>query len=122
MGVNQKGNHFPSSPYVEYEGEVTPEVKALFIKNVQIHVDKLISTGIAMNVSTLSYDEVAQVCGSTPTYLPAGAPVRVVQFDGEIGCPCGGTHVKSSSDIVKLTITKLEKPSKGKLRVKYNVG
>ena len=28
---------------------------------------------------------------------------------GGTGCPCGGTHVKNTSEIVSLTVTKIKK-------------
>ena len=55
-----------------------------------------------------------------PDYLPAGQPTRVIEIDGFVACPCGGTHIKSTADIGVLKIVAL-KNNKKNLRVKYEL-
>jgi alanyl-tRNA synthetase len=46
--------------------------------------------------------------------------VRVVTFDTS-GCPCGGTHISSTSDMKELIVTKVQKKGKN-VRVLYRIG
>ena len=36
-------------------------------------------------------------------------PVRVVCVGGPTGCPCGGTHVRNTSEIGRIVMTKVKK-------------
>jgi Ser-tRNA(Ala) deacylase AlaX len=57
---------------------------------------------------------------SVPDYLPAGQPTRIIEIDGFVACPCGGTHIKSTADLGSLKIVAL-KNNKKNLRVKYEL-
>ena len=54
------------------------------------------------------------------SHLEPGADVRFVSVAGELGCPCGGTHVARAGQLAPLTLTKL-KNKKDVLRVSYKV-
>jgi len=45
---------------------------------------------------------------------------RVVIVGGDKGCPCGGTHVKNTNEIKKMTVRKL-KVKKGRTKISYDV-
>jgi misacylated tRNA(Ala) deacylase len=55
-----------------------------------------------------------------PDYLPAGQPTRVIEVEGFEACPCGGTHINSTTELVGIKITSL-KNNKKNLRVKYEL-
>lgn len=56
-----------------------------------------------------------------PDYLPVGKPFRYVKLNGEdLGCPCGGTHVKQVGHLGKVVVTKIQKKGKN-VRVFYSV-
>ena len=67
------------------------------------------------------YEEGRKEFGSIPDYLPKDKPFRWVKLSKEdLGCPCGGTHVKHIKDIQNFKISKIT--TKGKLvRFSYNV-
>jgi Ser-tRNA(Ala) deacylase AlaX len=54
------------------------------------------------------YNQIQNLCGSTPDYLPKDQPARIVTLHGTKGCPCGGTHVKNISEIGTVKIRKLQ--------------
>ncbi len=109
-----KGYHFPEGPYVEYEGMVEdPEgLKAVVEKRMQ----ELIVENIPLEKYTLSEAEAAE----KGLYAPMGKDVRVVNFAGDKGCGCGGTHVVSSGEIGTVTIRKVSS-KQGKTRIAYSV-
>ena len=57
----------------------------------------------------LSYEEASKVLnGDVPPYIKEGSDFRVVKLtNDDLGCPCGGTHVKHLSDIQTITVTKI---------------
>lgn len=55
-------------------------------------------------------------------HLSPSKPIRIVAVgEGSNTCPCGGTHIKRTSDLVSVTLTKV-KVQKGKTKVSYVVG
>ena len=53
-------------------------------------------------------------------WAPPGKSARVVAFSGFEGCGCGGTHVKNTSEIGKVSIRKI-KVKKGVTRIAYAI-
>ncbi len=72
-------------------------------------------------VKMYEYDVALKEFDQIPNYLPVGKPFRWVKLlNNDVGCPCGGTHVKHIKDIEQMKITKIT--SKGKVtRISYNV-
>jgi len=69
----------------------------------------------------VEYDNIADKCrGTVPDYIPAGLPARIVTIAGDIGCPCGGTHVKDIAYIGPFKITKIT-AKKSLVRVSYKL-
>ncbi len=70
----------------------------------------------------VSYEEAGKVLkDGIPSYMPQGQDMRVIKLTEEdMGCPCGGTHVKHVTDIQEIEVTKIVK--KGKTtRVSYTL-
>jgi len=123
LGLNWipgKGYHFPDSPYVEYEGQLNPGQHGAVQAQIQKQANELIQQDLPVSARFVSYEELQKICHHVPVTLPAGKPIRVVQFNN-FAAPCGGTHVASLADIGELTITKL-KNKNSNIRVGYNVG
>ena len=68
------------------------------------------------------YGEIGTHCGgSVPAYLPEGQASRIVLISPEgPGCPCGGTHVKSSGELGEVVVTGI-KVKKGMTKVSYKL-
>ena len=123
--IGTKGYHFPAGSYVEFLGSVPAEERPQLIIDLQKHCNDLIGEGIDTVVKKVQ-DE-TELCDSCLPGSSEGAvgrlasgPVRVVIVGGEKGCPCGGTHVKNTSEIKKMTIRKL-KVKKGRTKISYDV-
>jgi Ser-tRNA(Ala) deacylase AlaX len=123
--IGTKGFHFPAGSYVEFLGSVAAEDRAQLIIDLQKHCDELIAESIDTVVKSVQDEkELCDNClpGSSDgaiTRLTSG-PVRVVIVGGELGCPCGGTHVKNTNEIKKMSIRKL-KVKKGRTKISYDV-
>jgi len=126
LGINiipSKGYHFEDGPYVEYTGtidksginEIREQIEK--VSNELLQQSKLEDASI---VKVYPYSEAKQVL-QLPSYLPEDKPVRWVKLTrDDLGCPCGGTHVKHIKDIEAMKITKITNKSKI-VRISYNI-
>jgi hypothetical protein len=55
------------------------------------------------------------------TFITAARQVRVVGVAGDLLCPCGGTHVKNSSELGAVCVTKIT-TKKNETKVFYQLG
>ena len=92
------------------------------INNLNEALAKIIAEGEEETfMKKLPYDEAASHLKEVPDYIPKGEPFRVVKLSkDDLGCPCGGTHVKKIADIEEMKITKIVKKGKN-TRVSYTV-
>ena len=87
---------------------------------LQEAVEALIAENRPVSTRIVDFAVLQEVCGFAPDYLPVGQPTRVIQIEGCVGCPCGGTHVEATAELGKLTIVSLKNVKKN-LRVKYEM-
>lgn len=109
-----KGYHFLNGPYVEYEGIITDTEKVKL--ELETRVNQLIKQRIDISAINISSDEAIKQNLS----IPEGKSARIIEFTGYEGCGCGGTHVKNTFEIGKITIRKI-KSKKGNTRISYNI-
>jgi len=99
--VPAKGYHFPDGgAYVEYDGRV--EDTASLVASLNDHLAHIIREDTPVLTTT-------DVVG-----------LRVVTIAGK-SCPCGGTHVESTKQLLAVTVTKAKHKAK-RLRISYSVG
>jgi Ser-tRNA(Ala) deacylase AlaX len=121
-----KGYHFPKSgSYVEYSGNIPADQRDKVVAQLQEKLDELVTQDIPVQVITLESqqrDELTLHCRETdlPKNCEQLSNVRIVKFQGRMGCPCGGTHVQRSGQIGKITGLKLQKKG-ANIRIKYTV-
>jgi Ser-tRNA(Ala) deacylase AlaX len=114
---------------VEYKGAIPagPERQGAAAK-IEAACAELIATGASVSVSQVEYDQIAEVCGECPSYMPKGKPARIIRMHvpdplsghDAFGCPCGGTHVSNVKAIGKVRVRKVT-VRKGNTRVSYDV-
>eukprot|EP00038_Savillea_parva_P011285 m.196434 g.196434 ORF g.196434 m.196434 type:complete len:333 (-) comp19805_c0_seq1:12-1010(-) len=102
-----KGYHFAEGPYVEYIGAVSNDDKDKLMADVNRKCQRLIDAGVPTVVTN-------EVDPST------GQGLRVVNVGG-CTCPCGGTHVKNTSELKSITVTRIKKAKKN-VKFSYTVG
>lgn len=118
--VAGKGYHFADHPYVEYEANLTAEDCIGLQKELQVVLDDLVQSDIPITGVSMAREDLEKVCQHVPDYLPAGKPIHIVTIGNHTPCPCGGTHVRSSSLIGRIKISKI-KSKGGVLRVSYQL-
>jgi Ser-tRNA(Ala) deacylase AlaX len=115
-----KGYHFADSPYVEYKGSIDAEDRPAAIERLNSELGALIDANAVVKWRTvLDKEALTEDCKFIPDYLPEGKPIRVVTVSG-LGCPCGGTHVKTNGEIGRVTVKKIKVKS-GNTRVSYQL-
>jgi Ser-tRNA(Ala) deacylase AlaX len=124
--VPTKGSHGIEEAYVEYKGNARTlsgiEDDEKLIKMINDNLYKLIEKNDAVKTEYLAYEEAKRACGGhLPSYISPDAEElpRIVTV-GELGCPCGGTHVKSSKELKRVTVVGL-RVKKGATRISYEV-
>jgi Ser-tRNA(Ala) deacylase AlaX len=111
-----KGYHFPDGPNVEYEianeglldSRCNGSYETLIVDLNRVLME-LISEDISTVVNDFDRDDAGKICKMDTTSYPQR--VRVV-YVASLPCPCGGTHVKKTSDINGIVVTGIKKKKK----------
>ena len=112
-----KGYHFTDAPYVEFEGELSQDTIAAMPGLLNEHLDTIVAENLSTDISYLSREEAASVCGGDLASYPD--TVRVVNVAGH-PCPCGGTHVENTRELGKVVVTKVKR-KKRIIKVSYEL-
>lgn len=100
-----KGYHFPQGPYVEYSGNINKDEVQAVIQSIETRCKEIILRNIETKIEF------------SETVTRDGKPLRTIYY-GDIGVPCGGTHVANLRDIGEMVIRKI-KQDKGVIKVSY---
>lgn len=114
-----KGFHFPVGSHVEFEGNTTLENHERNEKANQ-KILEMIAENVQTNTTMMTKEEIIKACPDLPYALPEGKPLRVMSIGNYSPIPCGGTHIKSLSELGKVEITKT-KNKKDRIKISYTV-
>lgn len=117
--IPSKGAHYPHMCFVEYTADDI-QLDATLQERLQTKIDALAKSDYQNKLLFVPPDEMAQYCRHVPANIPQNKPSRIVLYAVNFGIPCGGTHVKSVSEIGKVNITKI-KLKNGIAKVSYAV-
>lgn len=109
-----KSYHFPDGPYLEYEGMLENSDRYL------ADLAKMANDLIAENLPLVKRLVPAEEAMRRGLFAPEGKAVRVVNFADYDEVGCGGTHVRNSGEIGKITIRKISS-KKGHTKIAYDV-
>ena len=114
-----KGYHFPDGPHVVFTGSVAEDEHAAVQTRLQDEVNRLIAEDITVSWAFVPSDQLAAVCDNVPSNIPLDKPTRVITI-GNVSQPCGGTHVKSLSQLAGMQVDKI-RSKKGEVRISYSL-
>ena len=118
--IATKGCHFPGRSYVEYDGKIDNSEKESLAQAIQESLDHLLDTKGNEKTSVLASnsEKALSNCLAFADFkdskefatgdLTDKSKLRIVFVGNEIGCPCGGTHVKKISEIGRVNIEKIQ--------------
>jgi Ser-tRNA(Ala) deacylase AlaX len=113
-----KGYHFFDGPYVEYVGDMTDQET----KDLPDILNKYLVDIISENISSLTIAEISSSEAKDKLDCDTeGYPdkIRVVKV-ADMYCPCGGTHIKSTGELIAIKVTKIKK-KKNVIKVNYEL-
>lgn len=113
-----KGYHFPDGSYVEFNGSIPSEESAAFIVEVNKHLKEVLSSDENIQTSLVMIEELESLCSNVPMNLPSDKPMRIVKMGSFQPTPCGGTHLKSLSELQEVLVTKVKR-QKGNTKISY---
>jgi Ser-tRNA(Ala) deacylase AlaX len=114
-----KGYHFPDGPYVEYQADLGDKTHEAITEKLNKQMADILTRGIETEIRFMPKEEMSKYCRHVPEYLPAGKPSRIVLY-GDLGVPCGGTHVANLNDIGAVGVRKIKGQS-GTIKVSYEI-
>lgn len=115
-----KGHHFPGESYVEFSVQNGLDVQEIDVPLLNSEIEGLIRQDLAIQSKYIASDELANICPNLPYSIPEGRSVRLVAIDSFDYQPCGGTHVKSLSELEGLQIIKY-KIKGGSIKISYSI-
>jgi alanyl-tRNA synthetase len=101
-----KGYHFEDGPYVEYEADL--EIDEMLQQKIEDKANQLIQADLEID---FYFEEKKH---------ESGKPMRIMKVKGYQNSPCGGTHVKRTSEIGMIKIRKI-KAKKGVIKISYQI-
>jgi alanyl-tRNA synthetase len=110
-----KCHAFPGEAYVEFP-QVSPVPDALSIQNRLSEIQKL---GAETKTFDISAEDFEKIFYRLPYNIPGRQTFRVLQIGEYPPVPCGGTHVKNTSEIGDITIKVNSR--KGTIKVSYSL-
>ncbi len=113
-----KGAHYPHMSFVEYASEKL--VDDTTQGKLQEKINQLQRNNYENKILFMPVGQMQQYCQHIPENIPTNKPARIVLYNDTFGIPCGGTHVRSVSDIGQIIIRKI-KAKKGIIKVSYSV-
>ena len=110
-----KGYHFPDGPYVEYTCCLEDPLPPKLLEDLNVALLQMVNGSIPTQVQVLSKTSARSVVGDDLALYPD--QVRIVTVAG-LPCPCGGTHIRSTSELEGLIVTKIKR-KQNLVRVSY---
>lgn len=92
------------------------------MRALESEMANIIAEGGMSEAAELAYEDAVKACdGAMPSFITPDMKPRIVTIiPNTPGCPCGGTHVKSVSEIVDFKCTGV-RVKKGVTRVSYSI-
>jgi alanyl-tRNA synthetase len=94
--------------YVTYAGE--PPNQSASDRAVELEAEG-IQKGLPVRLDFVSYQKMLEIAGNAPNIarLPESDLMRIVTIEGCKPIPCGGTHVRSTAEIGKFKLNRIER-------------
>ena len=100
-----KGHHFPGECYVEFRAK-NLDARDVDLADLNQRIEQAISENLSVKSMFITSDKLSEICPNLPYSIPASESVRIVSFGDFVYQPCGGTHVKDSSELKGLQLVK----------------
>ncbi|MBS0185613.1 MAG: hypothetical protein JSS34_04645 [Proteobacteria bacterium] len=103
-----KGHHFPGECYVEFSCKNEFNLEIIDLNLITQKITQLISDDKPVRTMHIKSSQLSEICPDLPFKIPESSSVRLVSIGEYPYQPCGGTHVKGTSCLKGLSITKMK--------------
>lgn len=101
---------------MEFQGDIVSKIP----DNFEALLNQELQKNKAVSLKTVSFEEITN-CPYIPKTPPKNnRPWRIMQIEGMIGIPCGGTHVKNMAEVGTMKIERTVVKD-GNTRIYYSV-
>jgi len=114
-----KGHHFPDQCYVEFTAK-NGSVENISLEWINKEIEQHIAKDCLTTIDQITGDKVQELCPTLTYTIPKDQPIRVIRIGDFPFSPCGGTHVKSLSELKGLNLIKY-KIKKNTMKVYYDI-
>ncbi len=90
--------------FIEYQGNINPKLKETLEKQTNM----LVAAEENITTEFVTYEDLLKKVQVVPEHLPKNKPLRIMQIDNNPPVPDGGTQVKNTADVGRITIVKIE--------------
>jgi Ser-tRNA(Ala) deacylase AlaX len=121
-----KGSHGTDVAYVEYKGKIDPGHELADVEKFKAALNDEMAKIIRENglsfAAEMEFEDAKSACGGClPSFVTEDMRPRVVVIvPNTPGCPCGGTHVASMSELIGFKVTGV-RTKKGVTRLSYAI-
>lgn len=115
-----KGHHFPKEAYIEFivDSEHFPEINILGLNS---KLCTAIDSNLTIQTFNITADQLSNYCFNISYQIPTTDIIRLIKISSFDYQPCGGTHVRSVSELKGLFIVKVKNKGKNTVKVSYEI-
>lgn len=113
-----KGHHFPDQCYVEFSCQ--NQTTDISIEMITTKIKQFIEDDLSISIECIEAKQLQNLCPNVPYHIPQDQPIRIMRIGDLPFSPCGGTHIKSLSQLEGLQLKK-GKVKKGTIKLSYTL-
>ena len=114
-----KGYHFNEGAHVEFIDE-SRIASAGLIDAVNEKIVADIEADKSVCAAMSNFNDVSAIRPDLAPFIPRDKPTRIVRIGDYKALPCGGTHMRSTSELTGLQITRVKR-KKDRLKISYSL-
>lgn len=116
-----KGFHFSEGAYVEFVREAGVSFDGLSVEQIQSGLNQVAGTSLPIVASYSTYDTIRKLRPRLAEHIPQEKPSRLVKIGDFLPLPCGGTHLRSLTELESVSIKKIKTRGQN-VRISYELG
>ncbi|NRA55803.1 MAG: alanyl-tRNA editing protein [Gammaproteobacteria bacterium] len=114
-----KGHHFLAGSFVEML-ELERTSMSFSVESVNQEINRIIGQARQVSVIEVSFDQMNKLRPLLAPFIPVSPYIRMLQVDGYIPVPCGGTHISNTQELSGLHVTKIKR-KKDRIKLSYSL-
>lgn len=113
-----KGHHFPGECFIEFK--MNSVAQQVDVDSLNKEIEQVILADHEVRSQVIPGDQLEAFCPNLPYKIPVTQAVRIVRIGNLPWQPCGGTHIKQTTELSGLIISRF-KIKRDYLKVYYHI-